>query len=143
MGSIEAALIGLARYITDHFGDLNWFPLYLAALDDPTLPPADFRWRGTSAATITADLRPEQLLSVQVAFDEGWHARVQGQPRPVRSDRLGQMAIEPHCSGPCVVELTWDGGAGTLVARGTALAGGLLWIVLWRKRSDWSVVSCR
>jgi hypothetical protein len=111
---------------------------YLAALDDPTLPAATFRWRGQSAAAITGDLRPEQLLSVQVTFDEGWNARVNGQPRRIWGDKLGQMVVEPRCAGPCTVDLVWDGGAERLLARWisrAAMALGLLWILLWRKRS--------
>jgi hypothetical protein len=111
---------------------------YLAALDDPTLPAATFRWRGQSAATITGDLRPEHLLSVQVTFDEGWNARVNGERRRIWSDKLGQLVVEPRCAGPCTVELLWDGGAETRLARWVsraAMALGLLWILLWRKRS--------
>ena len=115
---------------------------YLAALEDPALPDADFQWHGTDAATITGNLRPEHLLSVQVTWDKGWNARVDGQPRRVWGDKLGQMVVEPQCSGPCTVELFFDGGTELKAARvihGAALAGGLLWILvaqlLWRKRS--------
>lgn len=116
---------------------------YLAALEDPRLPAADFQWHGAGAATITADLRPEYLLSVQVTWDEGWNARVGGEPRRIWGDKLGQLVVEPHCSGPCRVELLYDGGTQMRVAQWTsraALGGGLLWIlvaqILWRKRSD-------
>jgi hypothetical protein len=115
---------------------------FLAALDDPSLPAARFQWRGSSAATISADLRPDLLLYVQVTWDEGWHARVGGQPRKMWADALGQMVVEPRCSGPCTVDLVWDGGAEMRVARivsPAALLAGLCWIVwgkLWRKRSD-------
>jgi hypothetical protein len=111
---------------------------YLAALADPSLPPAVFRWTGPSSASIAATLRPEYLLSVQVTWDQGWHARVNGQPRRVWKDKLGQMVVEPRCSGPCMVDLTWDGGVEMLAAYvlcGGALAAGVLWILLWRRRS--------
>ncbi|HTX39419.1 MAG TPA: hypothetical protein VME43_30585 [Bryobacteraceae bacterium] len=110
---------------------------YLAALGDPTLPPAALVWRGQSAAAITADLRPEYLLSVQVTYDEGWHASVNGVPRRVWGDKLGQLVVEPRCAGPCTVDLTWDSlemRAARWVSR-AAMALGLLWILLWRKRS--------
>jgi len=116
---------------------------YLAALDDPTLPPADFRWTGTGAARITARLRPEHLLSVQVTFDEGWHATVNGAPRRLWGDKLGQIVVEPRCDGPCTVNLAYDGGNEIKLARAVsllALAGGGFWILLgsirWRKRLD-------
>ena len=47
---------------------------YLAALDDPACPAADFRWRAPDDAVITADLKPEHILSVQISWDKGWKA---------------------------------------------------------------------
>ncbi len=123
--------------------DLTAERTYLAALEDPTLPPADFRWAGTGAARITGNLRPEHLLSVQVTFDEGWHASVNGAPRRIWGDKLGQIVVEPRCDGACAVDLVYDGGTELRLARTAsilALAGGGLWILLgsiqWRKRSD-------
>ena len=115
---------------------------YLAALDDPANPAVQFRWRGGGAATMAGDLRPEDLLSVQVTWDAGWTARVGGEPRRIWGDKLGQMVIEPRCNGPCTVELEYDGGSEMRAARflsRATLAGGALWILvsafLWRKRS--------
>jgi len=116
---------------------------YLAALDDPGLPTANLRWHTPSAATITADLRPEHLLSVQISWSPGWHASVNGDPRPAWSDQLNQLVVEPRCNGPCTIALTYDGGAEARISRWLsrlALAGGALWIavgqLLWRKHSD-------
>ena len=116
---------------------------YLAALDDPSLPTVELRWRAPSAATVTADLRPEHLLSIQISWAPGWHASVNGDPRPAWGDKLNQMVVEPRCSGPCTVELTYDGGAEGRVSRWLsrlALTGSALWIllaqILWRKHSD-------
>ncbi len=40
MGSIEGAFIGLARYIRDHFPDLNWMPLWYGGIPFPdSYPP--------------------------------------------------------------------------------------------------------
>src|ERR1017187_2391558 len=75
------------------------------------LPPAEFHWRAPSAASVTADLRPGQILSVQMSWDKGWNASVDGRPVPIRGDKLGQVVVEPRCSGPCTVELNYDGGA--------------------------------
>jgi hypothetical protein len=51
------------------------------------------------------------------------------------------MVVEPRCSGPCTVDLKFDGGFEARFARvlsTSALAGGICWILvaLWRKRSD-------
>jgi hypothetical protein len=110
---------------------------YLAALDDPSLPDADFEWRGTGAAVITGNWKPEQILSVQVTWDKGWSARVRGEPRRVWQDKLGQMAVEPLCKGPCIVELAYDGGLEQQSARWLSAflcAMGLLACCFSRKR---------
>ena len=112
---------------------------YLAALDDPALPPADFRWKGVSAATITADLRPDNLLSVQVSWDEGWEARVGGRPRRLWADQLGQIVVEPLCDGVCTVDLVYDGGWQMWLARIAATAafgGGIVWALAMRRRAN-------
>jgi hypothetical protein len=86
---------------------------YLAALDDPSLPDADFRWLGTGAAFVLISPykhEPEQILSVQIAWDKGWSAYVRDRPVRVWQDKLGQMVIEPLCSGYCRVDLIYDGG---------------------------------
>jgi hypothetical protein len=106
---------------------------FVAALDDPALPEAAFEWRGSSRASISSVLLPEHLLYVQITWDKGWTARVGGEPRKTWADPLGQMVIEPRCSGPCNVELKWDGGTEMRVARilwPSAIAGGMLWILL-------------
>ena len=80
---------------------------------------------------------------MQVTFDEGWHASVNGAPRRIWGDKLGQIVFEPRCDGACAVDLVYDGGTEMRLARAAsvlALAGGGLWILLgsirWRKRSD-------
>jgi hypothetical protein len=111
---------------------------YLRALDAPGAPAADFQWTSQHSARISTAIRAEDLLSVQVSWDPGWSARVSGAPRRVWGDKLGQVVVEPRCEGPCVVELTWDGGAEMAIARWTsrlAFGGALLWIILWRRRS--------
>jgi hypothetical protein len=117
---------------------------YLAALDDPSLPDADFKWRGTGAAVITGTFKPEHILSVQIAWDKGWSARVRGEARRVWQDKLGQMAVEPLCNGTCTVELAYDGGIEQQAARWLSalafLAGlcttGLRACRLLRKRAN-------
>jgi hypothetical protein len=114
---------------------------YLAALDNPEYPPAAFRWRGASAATVNADMKPDQILSVQIAWDKGWNVSAGGRRVHTWSDTLGQMVVEPRCAGPCTVEFIYDGGTEgrlALAIHRVALAGGGLWIlvtILWRQRS--------
>jgi hypothetical protein len=44
MGSIEAAYIGLARYIARHFTELNWFPLWYGGIPYPDTYPPLLHW---------------------------------------------------------------------------------------------------
>jgi hypothetical protein len=114
---------------------------YLAALDNPEYPAAEFHWRSPSDAMVTAPLKPDQVLSVQISWDQGWTAYSGGHRVPAWGDKLGQMVVEPRCSGACTIELKYDGGAEGRFARvlsRLALAGGFCWILvalIWRKRS--------
>jgi hypothetical protein len=110
---------------------------YLAALDDPALPDASFTWRGAGAASIAGTFAPEQVLSVQVTFDKGWRATVGGEPRRILQDKIGLIVVEPRCSGPCVVELSYDGGIEQQAARwlsAAALLAGIVVIIKERFR---------
>ncbi len=111
---------------------------YLRALHDGARPAASFRWTSQHSAVIQSNLQPDDLLSVQVTWDAGWSARANGRPIRTWADALGQMAVEPRCAGPCTVELSYDGGAEMRIAGWVsrlALAGGVLWVLLWRRSS--------
>ena len=83
---------------------------YLDGLKNPEYPAASMRWQAPSRAKVTAELKPDQIVSVQMAWDKGWNATVGGRAVPLWGDKLGQMVVEPHCSGPCTVDLLYDGG---------------------------------
>ena len=51
-----------------------------------------------------------QVVSVQVSYHPGWHAKVNGIPREIRRDALGLMWFRPECNGPCEAVLEYDGG---------------------------------
>ncbi len=81
---------------------------YVAALEDRRLPFAQFAWTSRHAARISAGaVQPGQVMSVQVSYDPGWHAVVNGQARRIRPDALGLMVVEPECAGVCTVELRY------------------------------------
>ena len=112
---------------------------YVAALENAAWPVAEFRWLAPSRAVITASLEKSQILSVQVNYHPGWHARANGRPCRVSQDKLGLLVVEPACDGPCTVELNYDGGAEMWAARilsWCALLAGILWIAFPRRRND-------
>jgi hypothetical protein len=90
-----------------HGLDIDPVRAYVAALENPAYPSAVLTWRGHSSAVIVADMEKDQVLSIQVSYHPGWKATVNGQPRRVFADKLGQMAIDPQCQGPCTVEVRY------------------------------------
>lgn len=83
---------------------------YVTALDDPTMPPADFEWKGWNRISIRTHASPGQAISVQVSYHPGWHATINGKPVEIRRDALGLMWLPPQCSSQCNAELTYNGG---------------------------------
>jgi hypothetical protein len=107
----------LVRRAPAHGLDVAPILPYIAALDDPSLPLASFWWRNRHQALIRARLAKGDLVSVQVSYAPGWHATVNGSPRPVFPDGIGLVAIRPACEGDCTIELSYDGGLEMTVAR--------------------------
>jgi len=98
---------------------------YVSALEDPRFPLATFHWRGMSEALIHATVAPGQVVAVQVTYERGWRAYVNGKPQSVRGDAIGQMVIEPNCAGQCDISLWYTGGIERIVARAMS-AGAML-----------------
>jgi hypothetical protein len=99
-----------------HGLDLDPLRPYVAALDDWRMPRADFRWETAHSARIVAGVEPNQVVSIQAAWHNGWRATVNGHPEPVQRDALGMMYIDPHAFGPVVIEMIYDGGWETRLA---------------------------
>ena len=105
-----------------------------AALEDPSLPEAEFAWRSQGVARISGVLKPEHLLFVQVSYHPAWVASVNGQLHPIRQDGLGFLVIEPRCDGYCEIDLTFDGGAEmhrAYILRMLGSFAALTWMGLW------------
>lgn len=99
---------------------------YVAALEDPRYPVADFQWHGLSDAEVRADSAAGQVISVQVTYDRGWEAWSQGRRLAIRRDGLGQMIVVPPCPGPCEITLRYTGGWETALQRGMSLFAMLI-----------------
>ncbi len=100
----------------------------VAALDDPSMPRADFEWTSAHSAKIRGTLAAGEVISVQEAWHKGWRANV-----PLTHDALGQMVLDPGRAGPFDIDLIYDGGTETTIARilSCATAIGLaLWLLL-------------
>lgn len=109
---------------------------FVAALDDPSLPAASWRWKNTDTASIRATLTPDQVIAVALNYHKGWHASTAGRSVPVHSDGMGFVVIEPGCSGPCEVEMHWSPGIEPWIVVPLALltlAGSLVWSLRSRR----------
>jgi hypothetical protein len=108
---------------------------YAQATMDPARPPAGFAWLRSSRARIRANLRADDLVSVQVAWFPGWKALVNGRPSAVKADGLGFLVVEPQCAGDCEIELEWIGRGDLIPTAIVSLASlGLLAVMIYRRR---------
>jgi hypothetical protein len=103
----EAALV---RRALAGPSDISGVERYVAALDDPSLPPAAFQWEGRNRIRIHALAGAGQVVTVQETYHPGWHATVAGRPRKIFNDGLGLIWLRPDCSGACELVLDYDGG---------------------------------
>ena len=112
----------LVRRRPIHGLDVQELSVYVAALEDATAPPATLRWQGPNRAVVRARLAPSEVISTQINYHPGWHARARGTSLPVFADGLGFMAIEPRCSGDCEIALEFDGDAESMACRAACVA---------------------
>ena len=94
----------LAHVIPRAANDLS---VYVAAIENPAAPDAGFTWINAHEARVTAVVPAGDVVSIQISYAAGWHATVNGAPRPVTKDGRGLMVVDPQTSGPCIVELTF------------------------------------
>lgn len=113
----EGALVQREPWQAEDIADLE---RYDAAVEDPSL--AAFQWEGRNHMRIRTATAPGQVISVQVSYHPGWHARINGQPAEVRRDGLGLMWVRPAGTGPCVLEMDYDGGWELRLCRYASLA---------------------
>jgi hypothetical protein len=111
-------------------GDTAGIERYVAALEDNSLPTASFAWQSPHSALITAPVPPGDVLSIQITYNPGWHARVSGSSTRIEKDGLGLMTISPACSGVCTVALAYDGGREALLTHSAAAAMLIVFVCL-------------
>jgi hypothetical protein len=120
-----------------HGLDIEPLRPFVAAVEDQSRPFARFEWKSAHEGRIDAQMRPGDLLSVQISYAPGWHAQANGLDVPVRRDALGLIVVEPHCSDTCRVNLTYDGGTEALWTRVAQWVGVVLcamWLLTRMRR---------
>jgi hypothetical protein len=123
-----------------HGGDVEPLEKYVAALDDLRMPPASFDWTSAHSARIVTDIGNWQVVSVQMAWHKGWHARAGGKSIPIARDALGLMTIDPRAQGPMTIELVYDGGVEMRVAKwlsGITAVLLLAWVLRGILKKSW------
>jgi hypothetical protein len=80
-----------------------------------------FTWLGSGRARIRAQLHPDDLLSVQVAWFPGWTASVGTVRKSIVHDGLGFILLRPECEGDCEVTLSWSGPPDLPFAQGLSV----------------------
>jgi hypothetical protein len=86
-------------------------------------------------------LTAQDAVSVQVSWDAGWRASVNGVAFPTGKDALGFLVLEPDCAGKCAIDLVYDGGmqgkiADLLCALGFVACGYMIYLGLKRSRGS-------
>jgi hypothetical protein len=107
---------------------------YVAALDDPLAPIASLSWKNPDEGRIAATATGSDVISMQITYDPGWQARVDGKRVPLKADALGFIVIDPQCSGECSIDLDFNGGLERQVTLAVSLMAlaTLLGMVFWR-----------
>jgi hypothetical protein len=108
----------LVRHKPMHGLDVGEVERYVAALENPALPPAPMTWLSPNEGRIAAVVHPGEALSVQITYDRGWRAFAGGREARVRADAIGLTVIEPDCDGTCEVDFVFDGGLERRIYRG-------------------------
>jgi hypothetical protein len=101
---------------------------YVAAIEQSS-KKASFRWLSTNRAVVEGILDHSDLISVQITYDPGWRATVNGSVRPIRSDGLGLMVVDAGCSGACEVALDYAGSTEIRFCRLVSLVSAVLLLV--------------
>jgi hypothetical protein len=89
---------------------------YVAALENPSYPAASFDWTSLHSGKIQANPPPNSVVSIQISWSAGWHARINGRTVPVLKDGLGFMYLVPNTAGPAAISIDYDGGVEMMVA---------------------------
>ena len=102
-------------------------------------PPANLRWTSRHSVEIEANLRSGDVISFQETYHPGWHATLNGLPRRISRDGLGQMIVNTDFVGDAKIELAYDGGLEMKLARilsWSSLAGCVIWLLISKRQNS-------
>ena len=88
---------------------------------------------------IEANLRSGDVISFQETYHPGWHATLNGLPRRISRDGLGQMIVNTDFVGDAKIELAYDGGLEMKLARilsWSSLAGCVIWLLISKRQNS-------
>jgi hypothetical protein len=108
---------------------------FAAALQDPAMPPAEFRWIDANRARLRLKgLAAGQAVSIAINYHPGWRAYSSGVELPLHADGLGLIWLESAAlSAPSEIELVYNGGLEAKLMPWCAaivLAAGLYFIAM-------------
>jgi hypothetical protein len=89
-------------------GDLS---RYVAAIDDPSRPRLDLRWKDTGTLEIAGPVPPGNLVSVLINADPGWRATQDGRAIAADADERGFVALRALPAAFTRIELSYRGTA--------------------------------
>jgi hypothetical protein len=78
-----------------YLADTAQLDRYVAAMEGPKSNGGVFTWANLSKAWIEGDIRPSDVVSVQIAYDPRWRATQDNRPIRTSQDALGQMVLHP------------------------------------------------
>jgi hypothetical protein len=107
---------------------------YVAALEDPAMAEARLRWTSQHSGRIETEIAAGQVISLQMAWHPGWHARVGGKEIRVARDALGLMTIYPE-EGRQSIDLIYDGGWEMRIAKWVCGITSLILLGWWARAS--------
>jgi len=133
-----ARVVDGSRFSTLHAPTASTYALalqsYTSMLEDPATPAANSRWLGADSLEIEAETRSGQALTVQVTFDDSWHARENGAEYPVSADPFGQMRVDVP-PGRHKIEMYFDTPQENLFGRALTLLAAVVTGFLWFRRA--------
>lgn len=105
--------------------DVTELRRYVRGIESLSARPVAVSWSNPSDAWIEAVLQPNEEISVQTTWDNGWEASANGAPSKVRADGLNSIILEPPASGACRIHLTYTGGTARRVESGVSMFAAL------------------